>query len=48
MLHIFRCMMTTHVVVQEDEPYIGTGDRPMCDYCYDQAEEGSLCKSIGG
>ena len=38
MLHIFRCMMTTHVVVQEDEPYIGTGDRPMCDYCYDQAE----------
>ena len=31
--------MTTHVVVQDDEPYIGTGDRPMCDYCYDIAEE---------
>ena len=41
MLYIFRCMMTTHVVVQDDEPYITTGDRPMCDYCYDMAEEGS-------
>lgn len=41
MLYIFRCMMTTHVVVQDDEPYIGTGDRPLCDYCYDIAEEGS-------
>lgn len=41
MLYIFRCMMTTHVVVQDDEPYIGTGDRPMCDYCYEVAEDGS-------
>ena len=41
MLYIFRCMITTHVVVQEDEPYIGTGDRPLCDYCYDMAEDGS-------
>lgn len=41
MLHIFRCMMTTHVVVQKNEPYISTGDRPLCDICYDMAEEGS-------
>ena len=41
MLHIFRCMMTTHVVVQDNEPYITTGDRPLCDTCYDIAEEGS-------
>lgn len=42
MIHIFRCMMTEHVTVQDSEPYITTGERPMCDFCYDQAEEG--CK----
>ena len=42
MLHIFRCMMTTHVVVQKNEPYISTGDRPLWDTCYDMAEQGSI------
>ena len=41
MIHIFRCMMTEHVTIQDSEPYITTGDRPMCDFCHDQAEEGS-------
>jgi len=41
MIYIFRCMMTTHVVVQENEPYISTGDRPLCDNCYEVAEDGS-------
>jgi hypothetical protein len=41
MIHIFRCMMTEHVTVQDSEPYITTGERPMCDFCYDQADEGS-------
>jgi hypothetical protein len=41
MKHIFRCMMVNHIEVTNNEPYITTGDRPMCDTCYDQAEEGS-------
>ena len=41
MIHIFRCMMINHIEVTNSEPYITTGDRPMCDTCYDQAEEGS-------
>lgn len=41
MIYIFRCMMDGPVVVQDSEPYITTGERPMCDFCYDQADEGS-------
>ena len=41
MLHIFRCMMNSHAVVQTNEPYITSGERPMCDVCYDIAEEAS-------
>ena len=41
MIYIFRCMMDGPVVVQDTEPYKTTGERPMCDFCDDQAEEGS-------
>jgi hypothetical protein len=40
MIYIFRCWMVDHVEVTENEPYIGIGDRPMCDYCYELAEDG--------
>ncbi len=32
--------MIDHVEFTENEPYIGIGDRPMCDTCYDIAEDG--------
>jgi len=44
MIFIFRCFSGGHtgqVEVTENEPYIGTGDRPLCDTCYDIAEDGS-------
>ena len=40
MIYIFRCWMVGHIEVTKNEPYIGTGDRPLCDMCYDIAEEG--------
>ena len=41
MIYIFRCWQVNHVEVTTSEPYIGVGERPMCDECYDIALDGS-------
>ena len=40
MIYIFRCWGIEHIEVTENEPYIGPGYRPLCDTCYDIAEDG--------
>jgi|TARA_R100001163_G_C4972434_1_gene131818 hypothetical protein len=44
MIYIFRCFSGGHtgqVEVTKNEPYITSGERPICDTCYDIAEDGS-------
>ena len=40
MIYIFRCWGVGHIEVTENEPYIGTGDRPLCDNFYDIGDYG--------